>query len=76
MGLLAADQHNGHLPEKHEFKVNNGTNYGQKIIQADVIVVGAGFSGISAMDRLRKQGLSVKCFEAGDDFGGVWYWNR
>ena len=76
MGSFATGLQNGHLPEKLEFKVNNGTKHEQKIIQADVIVVGAGFSGISAIDRLRKQGLSVKCFEAGDDFGGVWYWNR
>lgn len=45
-------------------------------IDTDVIVVGAGFSGISAIYRLRKQGLKVKMFEAGSDFGGVWYWNR
>ncbi|GAB7355513.1 hypothetical protein MBLNU459_g6000t1 [Dothideomycetes sp. NU459] len=45
-------------------------------ITTDVIVVGAGFSGISAIYRLRKKGLKVTTFEAGSDFGGVWYWNR
>ena len=25
---------------------------------------------------LRKQGLTVKAFEAGSDVGGTWYWNR
>ena len=45
-------------------------------IESDVIVVGAGFSGITAIHRFRKLGLKVKCFESGSDFGGVWYWNR
>lgn len=31
--------------------------------------------GITAIHRFRKLGLKVKCFEAGGDFGGVWYWN-
>ncbi|KAF2477733.1 FAD/NAD(P)-binding domain-containing protein [Lindgomyces ingoldianus] len=44
--------------------------------QYDVIVVGAGFSGISNLHRLRNDGLKVHVFEAGSDFGGVWYWNR
>ncbi|EXJ87480.1 hypothetical protein A1O3_04440 [Capronia epimyces CBS 606.96] len=45
-------------------------------IDTDVVVVGAGFSGISAIYRLRKLGLKIQAFEAGSDFGGVWYWNR
>ena len=43
---------------------------------ADVVVVGAGFSGLYALYRLRKLGLKVVCFEAGDGVGGTWYWNR
>jgi flavin-dependent dehydrogenase len=31
----------------------------------DVIIVGAGFSGISALHRLRKDGLKAHIFEAG-----------
>jgi len=42
----------------------------------DVIVVGAGIAGLYAIHRLRGQGLSVRCFEAGDGVGGTWYWNR
>ncbi|KAF2819650.1 FAD/NAD(P)-binding domain-containing protein [Ophiobolus disseminans] len=42
----------------------------------DVIIIGAGFSGISALYRLRKEGLKAHIFESGSDFGGVWYWNR
>ncbi|MDZ7825847.1 MAG: NAD(P)/FAD-dependent oxidoreductase [Gammaproteobacteria bacterium] len=42
----------------------------------DAIVVGAGFAGMYMIHRLRELGLSVQGFEAGDDVGGTWYWNR
>ena len=42
----------------------------------DVVVVGAGFSGLYLLYRLRNMGLRVKLFEAGDGVGGTWYWNR
>ena len=42
----------------------------------DAVVVGAGFSGLYMMHRLRRRGLSVQGFEAGTDVGGTWYWNR
>lgn len=44
--------------------------------EVDVAVVGAGFAGLYALYRLRRQGLSVRVFEAADGVGGVWYWNR
>jgi cyclohexanone monooxygenase len=42
----------------------------------DAIVVGAGVGGLYAIYRLRKLGLTVRAFEAGDGVGGTWYWNR
>ncbi|MER5771945.1 NAD(P)/FAD-dependent oxidoreductase [Streptomyces sp. NPDC001985] len=42
----------------------------------DAIVVGAGFSGLYQLHLLRERGLRVRLFEAGDDVGGTWYWNR
>lgn len=42
----------------------------------DAVVVGAGFSGLYMLKRLRELGLSVRVFEAGEDVGGTWYWNR
>jgi cation diffusion facilitator CzcD-associated flavoprotein CzcO len=48
----------------------------KELVHMDVVVVGAGFSGISAIYRLRKLGMKIRAFEAGSDFGGVWYWNR
>ena len=42
----------------------------------DAVVVGAGFAGLCMLHRLRGLGLSARVFEAGDDVGGTWYWNR
>jgi cyclohexanone monooxygenase len=42
----------------------------------DVIVVGAGFAGLYALYRLRKDGYSVRVLEGADAIGGTWYWNR
>jgi cyclohexanone monooxygenase len=43
----------------------------------DAIVIGAGFSGLYMLKRLRDElGVSARVFEAGDDVGGTWYWNR
>lgn len=44
--------------------------------KVDVLVVGAGFSGIYLTHRLRNRGLNVQTIEAGDEVGGTWYWNR
>lgn len=44
--------------------------------QVDVAVVGAGFSGLYLLHRLRKAGFSALCLEEADDVGGTWYWNR
>lgn len=44
--------------------------------ELDVIVVGAGFAGLYALHKLRGLGLAVHAFEAADDVGGVWHWNR
>jgi len=44
--------------------------------QFDAVVVGAGFSGLYMLYRLRRLGLSVKVFESAGDVGGTWYWNR
>src|SRR5512138_2832242 len=42
----------------------------------DVVIVGAGFSGLQMLHRVRELGFTVRVFEAGDDVGGTWYWNR
>src|SRR6059058_4110882 len=45
-------------------------------VEYDVIVIGAGMSGMYQLHRLRGLGLRVRVFEAGDGVGGTWYWNR
>lgn len=51
-----------------------GTNPVRKL---DAIIVGAGFSGLYMLHRLRDMlGLEVRVYEAGDGVGGTWYWNR
>ena len=40
----------------------------------DIVIIGAGFSGLYALHRFRD--YDVVCFEAGAGVGGTWYWNR
>ncbi|OBA78077.1 steroid monooxygenase [Mycobacterium sp. 1164966.3] len=42
----------------------------------DVIVVGAGIAGLYLAYRLSRAGYRFRVFEAADDLGGTWYWNR
>jgi cation diffusion facilitator CzcD-associated flavoprotein CzcO len=42
----------------------------------DVLVVGAGITGLYQLYRAREAGFSVQLLEAGDGVGGTWYWNR
>ncbi len=46
-------------------------------LEIDVVVIGAGFSGLMAAARLKERGITnFRIIEAGGDFGGTWYWNR
>jgi cation diffusion facilitator CzcD-associated flavoprotein CzcO len=42
----------------------------------DVLVIGAGLSGMYQLHRLRGLRLRARVLEAGGDVGGTWYWNR
>ena len=42
----------------------------------DVVVVGAGLSGLYLLHRLRGLGFRTRVIEAGTGVGGTWYWNR
>ncbi len=44
--------------------------------QFDVIIIGAGISGLFQLLRVRELGMSVRAYEAGSGVGGTWYWNR
>ena len=41
----------------------------------DVLVIGAGFSGLYQLHQLRQHGFSVRVFDAAADLGGIWHWN-
>jgi cation diffusion facilitator CzcD-associated flavoprotein CzcO len=42
----------------------------------DVLVVGAGITGIYQLYKALEAGFSVQLVEAGDGVGGTWFWNR
>src|SRR5215470_299182 len=42
----------------------------------DVVIVGAGISGLSLVHHIRELGFSLQAFEAGSGVGGTWFWNR
>lgn len=40
----------------------------------DVLIIGAGLSGIYSLIRMRKLGLRALVIEAGSGEGGTWFW--
>ena len=42
----------------------------------DALVIGAGVAGLYQLHQLRELGLEVHAFDAADDVGGTWFWNR
>jgi len=61
------------MPDARSNRVKTGT---EPASHFDAVIVGAGFSGLYMLHRLRRLGLSVRVYEAGGDLGGTWYWNR
>ncbi len=42
----------------------------------DVVIIGAGVSGLYQLYKMRELGLNARILEAGGGVGGTWYWNR
>ena len=42
----------------------------------DVLIIGAGVTGLYSLYRFRNLGFSVRSFEDASGIGGTWYWNR
>jgi cation diffusion facilitator CzcD-associated flavoprotein CzcO len=42
----------------------------------DVVVIGAGFSGMYALHTLRAAGLKARVYDEAHNVGGTWNWNR
>ncbi len=49
---------------------------GRHVADVEVLVIGAGVTGIYQLYRAREAGFSALLLEAGDGVGGTWYWNR
>jgi cation diffusion facilitator CzcD-associated flavoprotein CzcO len=46
-------------------------------LACDAIIIGAGFSGLYQLHKLRDElGLNVRLLEKGSGVGGTWFWNR
>lgn len=43
--------------------------------ELDVVVVGAGLSGLHALHLLREQGLRVRAYDEAGNVGGCWWWH-
>lgn len=47
---------------------------GESNLEYDVLVIGAGLSGIFSLYRMRELGLKARVLEAGSGEGGTWWW--
>ena len=60
----------------HEEAKTPTPDTGAEIRRCDVVIVGAGFSGMYMLHYLRERGFHARVIEAASDVGGTWYWNR
>jgi cation diffusion facilitator CzcD-associated flavoprotein CzcO len=49
---------------------------GTPTVRLDAVVVGAGFSGLYMLHRLRELGFRAVVLEQAEGVGGTWFWNR
>ena len=52
------------------------TRLSKTALDVNAVVVGAGFTGIYMLYRLRQGGFTARCFDSASGVGGTWYWNR
>ncbi|MEQ8233203.1 MAG: NAD(P)/FAD-dependent oxidoreductase [Gammaproteobacteria bacterium] len=55
---------------------NAPARHAPAVAQYDIIIIGAGICGMYMSYRLRELDLSFHVYEAGEDLGGTWFWNR
>lgn len=55
--------------------MNQTTDTAAAATTVDVLVIGAGFSGLRALHHMREKGYRTHLIEAGNDVGGTWFWN-
>lgn len=62
--------------ENMTYNSENHQNKTEQIVEYDAVVVGAGFSGMYMLYRLRELGFNTRVFDGASGVGGTWYWNR
>ena len=73
---LEAEGELAHFSEEDPY-VESGLEREPLDLCLDIVVIGAGFSGLMTGARLKERGISnFRIIEAGGSFGGTWYWNR
>ena len=63
------------LSQESFFKENNSKSSSQKNNQANVCIVGSGFSGICMAVTLKRANVPFTLFEKSGDIGGTWFDN-
>lgn len=61
-------------PPTQEIKENKALPSGENDL--DAVIIGAGISGICALQSLLGMGLKARVYDHASDVGGVWHWNR
>ncbi len=54
----------------------SGVSRNGDVEEHDVLIIGAGVTGLYSLYRFRNLGFSVRSFEDASGIGGTWYWNR
>lgn len=54
----------------------NSVGRPDKVATYDVIIIGAGVTGLFQLHVIRQTGASIRLLEAGPEVGGTWFWNR
>lgn len=57
-------------------KAQQSAGTSEEIEHYDVVVIGAGVSGMYALHHLREMGLSVRVYDGASGVGGTWWYNR
>ena len=70
---LHADLYWSHYRNIFGMRTETGDGAAQRV---DAVVIGAGFSGLYALHRLRQLGLSTRVLEMAENVGGTWLFNR
>ncbi len=67
--MLAAQEHTMTSKEASPRESGSVEHY-------DVVIIGAGVSGMYAVHHFREMGLSVRAYDGAKDIGGTWWYNR